>query len=507
MKRFKRILIILITGMILLSACDTQSLKDLNINPKTSDEMDNSYLFTYVLVTTGGRQYTAKRANLFLCSTYVQQFACLSTGDYGAGDKYMYNNTFCSAYFDYVYVEALKELTQVINNMQDDPDAVNDLSMARIWRTVIFHVMTDLYGEIPYSEAGMGYLEQVYMPEYDTQQSIYTGMLNELEEAINAFDTSKSTWGDADVVFNSDISKWKKFGYSMMLRLGMRMSKVDPATAASWVQKAVSGGVMTSNDDIACIPRSESGSDEYNQNPNSHVFHEADWDEKISSTLIDFMKNTNDPRMDIMFEKGSSNTEQHGMPNGYDYSTIKTYEGLASGESIDLEIYSDVNPLLVALDAPQVMMTYAEVELMLAEAAERGWGGVSDAESHYKKGVRAAMQMLTIYDSSLAISDATVDAYLAANPYSSASGLRLIGEQYWLATWMNFYESYANWRRTGYPVLTPVNYTGNQSNGQIPRRIRYPSSEYSVNSTNLSAALASQGDDTFTTRVWWDVEE
>ena len=506
MERFKKILIIFLTGIMVLTACDTQNLKDLNINPKTSDEMDDSYLFTYVLVTTGGRQYTAKRCNLFLCSTYIQQFACLSTSDYGAGDKYLYNNTFCSAYFDYVYVEALKELTQVIYNMQDDPEAVNNLSMTRIWRTVIFHVMTDLYGDIPYSEAGLGYLEQIYTPKYDTQESIYSDMLNELEEAIAAFDTSKSTWGDADLIFSSDITKWKKFGYSMMLRLGMRMSKVDPTSAASWVQKAVSGGVMTSNDDIAFIPRSESGSDEYNQNPNSHVFHEADWDEKVSSTLIDFMKNTNDPRMDIMFEKGSANTEQHGMPNGYDYSTIRAYEGLGSSESIDLEIYSDVNPLLVALDAPQIIMTYAEVEFMLAEAAERGWGGVTDAQEHYDEGVRAAMKTLALYGSSLTIDDTTIDAYLTANPYNSNSGLRQIGEQYWIATWMNFYESYANWRRTGYPILTPVSYTGNESNGQIPRRIRYPSSEYSVNSTNLSAVLTSQGSDAFTTHVWWDVE-
>jgi len=503
MKRFKRNLIILFTGILLLNAC-TEDLKDLNINPKTSDEMDNGYIFTYVLSVTGGRQYVFKRVHLFLCSTYVQQFACLSTGDYGVGDKYLYSNSFCSSLFDESYPQAVKELTLLVDKMKDDPEAVNNLSMARIWRTVVFHVLTDMYGDIPYSEAGLAYIGQNYTPKYDTQQNIYAGMLKELEEAIAAFDGSKPTWGESDLIYSGDIAKWKKFGYSLMLRLGMRMSKVDPTAAASWVQKAVAGGVMTSNDDIASLPRTESGSGEYDQNPNSHVFHEADWDEKISATLIDFLVNKADPRLNVMFEKGSANTAHHGMPNGYDYVTIRAYEGLSGSESIDLNIYSDVNPLLVTLDAPLVFMTYAEVELMLAEAAERGWAGVTGAQAHYNKGVKAAMQMLTIYDASLEINDAAVNTYLAANPYSSSTGLKQIGEQYWLATWMNFYESYANWRRTGYPVLTPVNYSGNESNGQIPRRIRYPSSEYSVNAANLAAAVSSMGADALTTRVWWD---
>lgn len=506
MKRFKRTLIIMITGIMLLSSC-TEDLKELNINPKTSNEMSDGYLFTFVLNVTGGRQYTAKRVNLFQCSTFIQQFANLSTGDYGVGDKYLYSNTFCSAYFDESYPQAVKELTMLIHKLKDDPEMVNNLSMARIWRAVVFHVITDLYGDVPYSEAGLGYLSQNYTPKYDTQQSIYADMLKELEEAIAAFDTSKPNWGEADLIYGGDISKWKKFGYSMILRLGMRMSKVDPVNAAGWVQKAIAGGVMTGNDDIAFVPRSENGSREYNQNPNSWPFHETDWDEKISKTLIDFMLETNDPRIDVMFEKGSANTVHYGMPNGYDHITIKAYEGLGNDEELDLDIYSDVNPILVNLGAPLIYMTYAEVEFMLAEAAERGWGNVTDAKSHYDKGVKAAMQMFTLYDPSLTVNDAAVNAYLAANPYNSSAGLKQIGEQYWLATWMNFYESYANWRRTGYPVLTPVNYTGNESNGQIPRRIRYPSSEYSVNPSNLAAAISSMGADAFTTRVWWDVEQ
>ena len=261
---------------------------------------------------------------------------------------------------------------------------------------------------------------------------------------------------------------------------------------------------MTSNDDTAWLFRIEEGSLDIDRNPNSRVWQdEGGRDEKISTTFLNFLMNTNDPRLDIICKKGSSNTVHYGMPNGYDYNTIKDYEGI-SGD-VDLEIYSDINPLIVVYSAPLVFLTYAEVEFMLAEAAERNWGA-TDAQSHYEDGVRAAMHLYSIYDLSLDISDADIDTYLTANPYNPATGLEQIGEQYWVVNWLNFYEAYANWRRTGYPVLTPVNYPGNESNGQIPRRVRYPSSEYSVNPDNLAAAVAAMGPDAFTTRVWWDKE-
>ena len=506
MKQIKRVLIILFTGIVIFSACDTQELKDLNINPKVAVEINPGYLFNYVVSVTGGIRYEAKRVNLFLCSAYIQQFASLSVSEYGAGDKYLFSSVFCSAYFDRAYRNAVKELTMLISNMQDDPEMVNNMSMARIWRTVVFHRITDLYGDVPYSEAGQGYLDQNKLPKYDSQASIYADMLKELDEAIAAFDASKPTWGDADDIYKSDITKWKKFGYSMMLRLGMRMSKVDPTGAASWVQKAIAGGVMTSNDDTAWLFRIEGGSLNIDRNPNSRVWQdEGGRDEKMSKTFIDFLMNTNDPRLDVICAIGDSNTVHYGMPHGYDYSSIKDYEGTGT-DDVELEIYSDVNPLLVVYSAPLMFLTYAEVEFMLAEAAERSWGGATDAQSHYEDGVRAAMHLYSIYDLSLDIDDADIDTYLTANPYTPATGLEQIGEQYWVANWMNFYEAYANWRRTGYPVLTPVDYPGNESSGQIPRRIRYSEGEYSVNPANVAAAIAAMGPDAFTTRVWWDTE-
>lgn len=174
-------------------------------------------------------------------------------------------------------------------------------------------------------------------------------------------------------------------------------------------------------------------------------------------------------------------------------------------EEVTNELYSTTNPLMTQFSSPMFFQTYAEVEFLLAEASLRGWNN-GDAATHYENGVRAAMEYLTIYDESLAITGEQIDDYLAANPFVEAEGMRLIGEQYWVVTFLNDYESWANWRRTGFPVLTPVNYPGNITNGQIPRRLRYFEAEYGNNGDELNAALSRMGPDEFTTRIWWDVE-
>jgi hypothetical protein len=272
------------------------------------------------------------------------------------------------------------------------------------------------------------------------------------------------------------------------------MSKADAALAEATVRKAISGGVMTSNADIAMIQHS-SGPEGINQNGIGQVFL-ADDNQRMSKTFIDWMANHNDPRLDVLGYMAVGGAHV-GLPNGYDAQTI------ASVGSDDLNTYSRVNPKLVTVDAPMIFMTYAEVELLLAEAALRGWHS-GDAATHYNNGVKAAIQQWEVYDASLAVSDADAEAYLATNPFSAAEGMRMIGEQYWAATFLNEYEAFANWRRTGYPALTPTDYPGNQSNSQIPRRLRYPDSEYGINGDNIQAAISRQGPDEFTTRVWWD---
>ena len=150
-----------------------------------------------------------------------------------------------------------------------------------------------------------------------------------------------------------------------------------------------------------------------------------------------------------------------------------------------------------------MVLTYAESELLLADAAKR-WG-IGDAPTHYNNGVLAAITMLSAYGDAAVISDDDAQAYLDAHPYDDANGLEMINTQFWAATFFNEYEAWSNYRRTGYPVLKPVNYPGSQSPNAIPRRMAYSTVDKQVNTVNYNAAVSAlQGGDKITSRMWWD---
>lgn len=502
MKQLIRFIIIVFTGIVIFNACDTQELKDLNVNPAAANDMDPGYLFSYAILTTEGQEHVNSRALLSETCCFNQHWASLYNW---VGDKYLHFEPHNSALYDFAwrYMKELVWLTDVM--LLDNPDHVNNLSMTRIWKVLAFHKLTDIYGDISYSEAGKAYIDGNYTPRYDTQEYIYDHMLTELEQATAAFNPSVDTWSGQDFVYQGDITKWEKFGYSLMLRLGMRLSKVDPAAAQSWVQKAIAGGVIDNFDDAALIYYDATGSGIFNWNGFSYAYSK-DGTGRLSNTLIDMLINTNDPRLDVIAVKipGYDTVGHKGMPNGYNVQTIKDYEG-TGGAEVDINIYDEINPLLVQLGSPKVFMTLAETEFLLAEAAERSWGSLTpaDAQQHYENGVRAAMHQYSFFDASLDISDTDIDTYLAANPY--ANGLEQIGEQMWINLFLDELECFAHIRRTGYPALTPVDYPGNNARSQLPRRLKYSSMAYSSNNASVTEAVARQGEDEMWTRIWWDV--
>ena len=386
----------------------------------------------------------------------------------------------------------------------EDPADVNLCSITRITRVFMYHRLTDLYGDVPYSEAGQGVTGGVIKPVYDPQEEIYADMLNELQEAAEALDASQPSFGGGDLIYQGDVEKWRKFAYSMMLRLGMRLSERAPATAEQWVERAIAGGVMESNDDLARVPHDPNAW----RNGVGEVFL-ADASQHMSETFVTWLQEHNDPRLTVYGQAPVAGAPAVGLPNGYDATTIVSHPSWipcnANGEPTPcgMNVYMDVNPVITGVDDPMFFQTYAEVELLLAEAAVRGWGA-SDAAGHYEAGVRAAMEYLARYGEGAAISSAAINDYLAANPFDSANALEQIAEQYWAATLFNEYEAFANWRRTGYPDLTPVNYPGNVTGGTIPRRMIYSPGESVTNEANYNAAVARQGPDVLTTRVWWD---
>lgn len=518
----KKILSLFIaSSMVFMSACDGD-FEELNKDPNaaTAEMFNPAYLFTSAqLFSSRGDN----GASLHYAEPFVQHFSTLSdagTFDF-FGDKYVYNkggsetlwkNTFNAG------TGGTKLIEDVLTMSKDKPEISNLYNMARIWKAVIYHRLTDMYGDVPYTEANQGYYARNFKPKYDTQKDVYYSMLAELEDATGKLDASKGAV-TADIIYNGDITKWKKFGYSMMLRLGMRLQKVEPTIAESWVKKALAGGVFASVDDNAFVRfPDKTGAQTALVNDESWTLSVSGPSPgKISATYFNFLKSKNDPRLKYTVavysnpaQAATKNTDpaiQKGMPNGFNLTTIKTDPSWDNSK--DQHQYSGVNRDVYAkLDGPRMLITYGEVQFMLAEAVVRGWI-TGDAATYYKNGVTGAMKNVAKYEATAVITDAEINSYLTANPFvgiaDKEKAFEQINTQYWAACFLNGLEAFANVRRSGYPKLTPINYfLGNETDGTYPRRLRYPEDEPVLNTENYNAAVTRQGPDTFKTRVWWD---
>lgn len=452
---------------------------------------------------------------------FIQHWA--STSGYFFGDKYQFSPGGWGAFFDHAYSYQVKNAVDLYTTTIGKPQYKNLHQISRIMKALVFERITDVYGDVPYFQSGQGYHKSIYFPIYDKQMDIYTDMLKEVSQAVDSLsETAEKPNGDLFYSTASDqIAEWKKFGNTLLLRMAMRLTKVDPGTAKLYVTK-LQGHTMTSNDDNAIVAHGtldpltinriyrgigEDGSIQFSG--------------QISKTLIDSLKNRNDPRLSVyafLYADtvnvlnpaapilGSSNpADQNGLPNGYDGGN--TIHGIQNsphylGSTFN---YSRPSPIIFSPTAPTLILTYAESELLLADAAKR-WN-IGDAATHYNNGVTAAITELSVYGSAVTIGATDAQTYLTANPYNNADGLNMINTQFWITTFFNEYESWSNYRRTGYPALVPVTYPGSQSPGAIPRRMEYSTLDKQINPGNYNIAVARlTGGDKITSRMWWDIQ-
>jgi hypothetical protein len=530
MKCINKLIYFVLVLFIPLIGCDTEELHRLNINPQAVNEIDLNYMFTAAQLGTAdggsaaGNRYLNWRTNIGYAGLWMQQIASSGTALNSAGSVYNENFEANNAPWEYLYGDPLKNIAEVIQQSgpggYDEGNKQNLRQAARILRAFNFHRLTDSYGNIPYFEALQG-MEGVFFPEYDTQAAIYTDLLRELEEASASFDPSIPDQGfsRADLYYDGDLNKWRRWGYSLMLRLAMRVSDVAPDLANEYVTKAVAGGVFINNEDNPFVPHSEGPNQWINQNGISRSFFPGDGGQQsyLAETFVNFLKGADpnttaddDPRLMILSGGKGNWTPSEWIP--YDTNPL-TQRGMPSGhdgamlEAIDprplIEVYSRINVLLLNFESPYQLMNYAEVEFLQAEALERGIGsGIpGTAASHYEAGVRAAMQMYTRYHSSLVVTNAQVDNYLSIYPYGSKDPLEMIGEQMWASKFFNWWDAWNDWKRTGYPQLVPVIHPAGITGGQIPRRLRYPAQE---SASNVNFQTGATLPDLLTGRVWWD---
>jgi hypothetical protein len=518
--------------VLLGASCSDKYLNDINTNPNAASavNLNPNYLLTDAQLTFGNTGYT----QLLYPAPSIQGLA--STLDYyGNGDKYINAGGYIR-YQGFVWQDGytpISRLTQAIMVAQSQGiDRTNLIAISNIMKVLIFQRITDTYGDVPYSQA-LQAAQGVITPQYDKQQDIYPALLTQLETAINGLNLSGGDRVTGDLIYSGDVAKWKKLGYSLMVRLAMRMTKANPALAKTWVEKAAAAGTMTSYADNAMVQTDGAYSDTQNATTGAWSTPDDFVQLKWSKTLIDYLQTTADPRLGVVAEVplpgatdnarqnlAGDNTpaKQLGMPNGYDQGPSTTNIANAPGYPGPSGTGSNLAPLgnysrprlsvYFKRNGPEFVLTYAETELLLAEAANRGWSVGANAATHYANGLRGAMQSLSQLDATTGtISDAVITAYVAANPLSATSPLQQINEQYWVetCTTFNFLEAWFNWRRSGYPVLTPVKYPNNVTSATIPRRMPYPNTEPATNPTNYAAAVSNlSGGDVLTSRVWWD---
>lgn len=505
MKNRLTILTCSLLALVWLQSCQND-FEEINTNPDASSVIRPDYVFTKAQYDAVGNMITGLQGTMQYTTSYNDVASW--------GSKYIFNQgTAPYTVFSNAYPNEINEIGEVIRALATDPAQVNKLAVAKIWRAYAFSKITDLYGDIPYTQAALGYTESVFKPKYDAQKDIYADMLSELEKAIALFDASKTTFGAADLMYGGDITKWKKFAYSLMLRLGMRMTNVDPTSAQTWVKKATAGTLIVDDADIARITYLSSGQ-VVNQNPLAYWMVNSDYLKadgvsnpeggKYHETFINYLKSTSDPRLPVLsvvYVNGKASTDvsiQKGMP-----------ANIPNTKPADFVTYSEPNQnTLLKLNAPMLILTNAEVNFYLAEAALRGWYTDKKAADLYDLGLRAAMRQWALFSTDGVIPQASIDAYATANALkttnSFAKQMEQLYTQFWVSVFPNSQEVFLNWRRTGYPALVPNNYPGNITGGQIFRRMLYPATEENLNKENYFDAVTRQGDNTFLTHMWLD---
>lgn len=491
--------------IVILTGCD-HGFVETNTNPVQPTSMNPVYLFSNAQLSSSFTTHTM---------TYemgiVQQMMNPFAGVNAAGNVNQLNADQAVGNWNNYYNNVIKRLVDVLDKTKDVPDRSNLYSMARIWHSFAFMLLTDSYGDIPYSEAGLGYLNGNYFPVYDSQEEIYNNILATLDQAVNALDASKPT-EVGDLFYSGDIVKWKKLGNSLLLRAAMRLSKVNPTKAAEYVKKAVAGGVMTSNEDNCFMRHSAAYESPYNTFLNGS--------EKVNFYLgapfVDFLKETSDPRLSVIavkYENPSANpgstpedkdpAKQFGMPFGYDNLTISSAPNFQGTAGAGYKYSQADRSTIVKLDAPMFFITYAQTSFLLAEAAVRGWIN-GNAVDYYKAGIQAHFKQLEQYDSDAVVPLAQANTYLSNANLINGKELEQINNQYWVASFLNGPEAWANFRRSGFPALKPNTYPGKTIKGDFIKRLVYPINESVVNKDNYNAAVSRIGNDDLDTKVWWD---
>lgn len=481
-----------------LQSC-TEGFEELNTSPTQPAIVPAEYVLSNAQLS--GILYEGQ--NWWQVGSWVQQWASgsLSAPSQYQEDRDIYETNNWTAH--YSYINNLAQIrNKILKGQEDLPTGRTKLAIAKIYEIYLWQRMTDFWGDIPYSESALPETEIIITPKYDLQKDIYTSLLSDLNTAIGRLNTADISYGEADLVYKGNVAAWQKFGNMLKLRLGFRLRYADEALSRKTVEEALAGPIFASNADNAMIQTNPQDGFALGYHPTISGYNSSKELNQLAEEFISTLLEMDDPRLPRIAEP-TENSKKAGTP---------VYKGLgvALGQNVTINrddysygtisIYNDRKATF-----PFLFMAYSDLCFYKAEAALLGWGGLSgdQAEGFYQDGISAAMSVQP-YN----ISQTDITAYLAASTGkltgTDEQKLEKIMVQKWISLFMRHYEAYAEWRRTGYPQLTPGPNPGS-TNGQIPRRGVYSGNERFRNPEAYQAAAArlSNGD-TYLSKVWWD---
>ena len=557
MRQSKYITIITMACALFFASCSDEYMENMNTDPSKAATIDpNAQLTTAQLQTYGDLSMMEIYRNYHYAFTQ-QLMGCWNTTNYGG--RHTLDNNEMSRIWTSFYTQSLKNIIDAQYRTAEDAEKVNINSVLRIYRVYLMSIITDTYGDAPFSEAGLGFLEGKFNPKYDKQEDIYNSFFLELEDAVNKIDPTKDKV-TGDLIYAGDVTKWQQLANSLRLRFAMRISNVNPTKAQTEFENALAanGGVITDASSDALIKYmtiafsfGQEAYSDYRGNSLSQLLFgndPANNPSYLCSTFFNQLYNSGDPRtfkisrcyydglmsatspdnrVDItqeMIEKGIAFSPRdpgayswEPWPTGYDSDICA--ELAVNNPSVTATMAREVEPKLannfLKSDNPGVVMTSAEVKFLMAEATVKKWNvGSALAEDLYKQGVRAAMDFLTDNYGCTATTDAEFDAFIQNKGtfgHTDNQKLEAINTQAWILHFTNPAECWANVRRSGYPKLkSPAEYGFGQyltGGTEIPVRLCYPVLESSYNKKSYNEAIERMGGtDNWHSLLWWDTE-
>ena len=546
-----------------MTSCSDDTFTNINTDKTKVSELDpNAQLTTSLLQTYGDFSLMDTYRNYI--TGFTQHFAGGWNVTNYAGSNFA-EDDISRRIWDRYYEVSIKNLVDAIHNSEDKANLNAALRIHRVYLTA---VLADTYGDVPCSEAGLGYISGISTPKYDTVEELYNWFFEELDACETQLGTGTDHISGDVTSMGGDVAKWKKYANALRMRYAMRISDVNPQKAQEEFEKAVAAGAIASAADDAYVKYADSpytyydGANDYDFRTNalSEILYGQDATSPtfVSSTLFYQLKNTNDPRLyricrhyynikrsqvkpdkeenidltDEMlayFERKGIG-EEPCNPGAAWYSDwmnvgeTAEFPTLQKKAEIDANNYDNSDFRARAMrpalnidfempNCPGDLMSYAEVEFLLAEAKTKGWNVSGDAESHYEAGVRASMELLNNhYLTSNKISEDEINAFIANNPLGD-NPKETINTQAWILHMMNPSEAWANMRRSDYPAILDRTRLGIFTNGftytdsdmSMPTRLRYPELEGQYNSQNYKAAIERMGGtDNWHTQLYWD---